>query len=50
MKIGVSGIGLQKYVNQTQKATYLWGFSQIGILTKSVEFRKDCGLCLVIFS
>ena len=41
INIAVSGHGLQNFVDQTRKAAYLWGFSRIGILIKSVEFRKD---------
>jgi len=41
MKTGVSEHGLQKFVDQTQKAMYLSGFSQIERPVKFVEFRRD---------
>ena len=50
MKIGVSGPGLQDFADQTRKAVHLSGFSQIRILIKFVEFRRDYGRCLVSFS
>ena len=50
MKIGVSEPGLQNFVDQTQKAAYLRGFSQTRILIKSVEFRVDFGQYSSAFS